>query len=188
MEGILVHPQEMKNEIERCPVAIVPWGAFEWHGPHLPLGTDGLKAAKISELVSEKLGGGVVYPPVYFGHKTLKKWKGFPLTIETRPGTVKAILWDIMENLEQENFRLLVIMAGHFGRTHQGVLRSAIEEFTQNRNSPMAIWMVADYHLVEDLGFSNLDHAGPYETTLMMYLYPELVHMENIKVLPDESL
>ena len=188
IEGIYAHPDEIKKEIKRCPVAIVPWGAFEWHGPHLPLGTDGLKAVKISELVAEKLGGGVIFPPVYFGHKTLKKWKGFPFTIETRPETVREILWDLMVNLEQENFRLLIIMAGHFGRTHQGILRSTIEEFNQSHTGPMTIWMVADYHLVEDLGFSTADHAGPYETTLMMYLYPDLVHMENLKVPPDESL
>jgi creatinine amidohydrolase/Fe(II)-dependent formamide hydrolase-like protein len=43
----------------------VPFGLIEWHGRHLPLGNDAIKAHAILVKCAERFGG-VVYPPVYF--------------------------------------------------------------------------------------------------------------------------
>ena len=57
------------GQLEKCscefPAVYVPFGLIEWHGRHLPLGNDALKAHAILVKTAEQFGG-VVYPPVYF--------------------------------------------------------------------------------------------------------------------------
>jgi creatinine amidohydrolase len=60
-------PREFLEAVEKMPVFIVPTGLLEWHGDHLPLGQDALKAHGICLRVAEKLGGGIVLPPQLLG-------------------------------------------------------------------------------------------------------------------------
>ena len=59
-EGSL--PKEFGEELSRAPVAYLPWCALEWHGRHLPLGLDSLKAHSLCEMVADRAGG-IVVPP-----------------------------------------------------------------------------------------------------------------------------
>ncbi len=60
-----MRPGQLEAAIRKFPVVYVPFGLIEWHGRHLPLGNDALKAHGILVKTAE-LFGGVVYPPVYF--------------------------------------------------------------------------------------------------------------------------
>ena len=60
-----MRPSQLEAAGRAFPVVYVPLGLIEWHGRHLPLGTDALKAHAILVKTAE-LFGGVVYPPVYF--------------------------------------------------------------------------------------------------------------------------
>ena len=60
-----MRPGQLEAAARKFPVVYVPVGCIEWHGRHLPLGTDALKAHGILVKCAEKFGG-VVYPPVYF--------------------------------------------------------------------------------------------------------------------------
>jgi len=60
-----MRPGQLEQAARRFPVAYVPFGCIEWHGKHLPLGTDALKAHGILVKCAERYGG-VVFPPVYF--------------------------------------------------------------------------------------------------------------------------
>ena len=53
----LLRPDEILNEKKRCSIVYLPVGPLEWHGPHLPLGTDPLIAEAISRKVAEIVGG-----------------------------------------------------------------------------------------------------------------------------------
>ncbi len=64
-------PREFDAILEATPVAYLPWGALEWHGYHMALGNDGLKAHGILQQVADRTGG-VVLPPVWCGFDTLK--------------------------------------------------------------------------------------------------------------------
>ena len=59
-------PHEMEAAVAAFPVAYVPFGSLEWHGKHLPLGNDTLKAHLLLCQVAERYGG-VVVPPTYWG-------------------------------------------------------------------------------------------------------------------------
>jgi creatinine amidohydrolase len=60
-------PHELADALRQFPVAYVPAGSLEWHGRHLALGNDTLKAYGIL-LRTAKRYGGVVVPPTYWGH------------------------------------------------------------------------------------------------------------------------
>jgi len=60
-------PHEFEEALRQFPVAYVPVGSLEWHGRHMALGNDSLKADGILIRTAEKYGG-VVVPPTYWGH------------------------------------------------------------------------------------------------------------------------
>ncbi|MBN1675758.1 MAG: creatininase family protein [Kiritimatiellae bacterium] len=60
-----MRPAQLEAAGRAFPVVYVPFGLIEWHGRHLPLGNDALKAHGILVKAAEQFGG-VVYPPVYF--------------------------------------------------------------------------------------------------------------------------
>ena len=62
----LMKPGEIIEEKKLLPLVFLPVGPLEWHGPHLPLGTDPLIAYEISLRIARDIGG-VVLPPFYWG-------------------------------------------------------------------------------------------------------------------------
>jgi len=60
-----LRPGQLEEALRAFPAVYVPFGLIEWHGRHLPLGNDALKAHAILVKTAEQFGG-VVYPPVYF--------------------------------------------------------------------------------------------------------------------------
>jgi creatinine amidohydrolase len=183
-------PQRYFAAIERCPVAIVPWGAFEWHGPHLPLGLDGTKAHAIGLRIAEALGGGVVLPPHYAGHRTLKNARGFGACLECRPDTVIGLMHDTLTALDDDGCRVIVIVPGHYGQTHRAVLTCGIETWRKARGEGApAVWQASDYAIAsaepEFAHWDNNDHAGMWETSLMMALHPESVELDALEDRPE---
>ena len=59
-------PNQIAAEMARCPLIFLPVGPLEWHGPHLPLGTDALIAYQVALRVANQVGG-VVLPALYCG-------------------------------------------------------------------------------------------------------------------------
>ncbi len=183
-------PQEYESAIGACPVALVPWGAFEWHGPHLPLGIDGLKAHALARRIAESLGGGVVFPPVQVGHRTLKNAHGMAHCIECRPDTVIGLMHDTLTALDDDGFRVIVIVAGHYGLTHRGVLTCGIDTWRKARGADAPqVWRASDYELgMEEPEFAdwdNTDHAGMWETSLVWGLLPDVVNLDALDERPD---
>ncbi len=64
----LMRPDEILEEKKRLPLVFLPVGPLEWHGPHLPLGTDPLIAYEIAIRLAREIGG-VVLPPFYLGDR-----------------------------------------------------------------------------------------------------------------------
>jgi creatinine amidohydrolase/Fe(II)-dependent formamide hydrolase-like protein len=59
-------PSEVVMRRTRCPIAYLPVGALEWHGSHLPFGTDGITVEHIAVRTAKQTGG-VVFPPILYG-------------------------------------------------------------------------------------------------------------------------
>ncbi|MCS7252799.1 MAG: creatininase family protein [Armatimonadota bacterium] len=170
----LMRPGEIESERQHAPIAYIPWGSLEWHGLHNAIGLDALKAHAIA-LDAADITGGVVLPPIFAGYGTMKPFKGFKHTIEVSAETIKALLRELLEQLKDEGFKVLVLIMGHYGKQHVDALMSICEEF-QSRHCDIVVLAFPEYQVAVEDGIRG-DHAGAYETSLMMHYYPETVDL-----------
>lgn len=174
-------PAEFNRILQETPVAYLPWGALEWHGQHMALGNDGLKAHGILTQTAEKTGG-VVLPPVWCGFDTLKlaSHGAFPLTLEFKRETVMQLLTEYLEQLSDLGFKLVVVLSGHYGPPHIAALVEAANLFTiWQTQRQTRVWIIPEYDLVTDLGYRG-DHAAKWETAILMHLRPDLVDLARL--------
>jgi len=67
----LLKPSQLDQIVRETPIAYLPLGSLEWHGDHLPIGNDAIKAYEIC-LRAARVTGGVVLPPLWYGTECLK--------------------------------------------------------------------------------------------------------------------
>ena len=67
----MLRPAEIVERRKKCPVAYIPIGTLEWHGPQNPVGSDTLQAEGLAVLCARK-GGGLVFPSLYYGESRLE--------------------------------------------------------------------------------------------------------------------
>lgn len=174
-------PKEFGQELKRVPVAYIPWGALEWHGQHLPLGLDGIKAHDICKLVANKAGG-IVLPPVWCGFNTMgqEDLGGFPYNLDFQRSTIILVLTEYLQQLAQIGFKLVVVLAGHYGPPHVAALVEAANAFTifESRYETR-VWVIPEYELAFDLKYRG-DHAAKWETSIFMHLRPEQVDLSRL--------
>jgi creatinine amidohydrolase len=155
-----MRPAQLEKALREFPVAYVPFGLIEWHGRHLPLGNDALKAHGILVKAAEQFGG-AVYPPVYFH-------ENFPRD------TLVPVIRELFQRLKKTGFRVLLGVTGHN-------IQGQIDMINQALKPVLADGTVAGVALHEVTlskgEESNSDHAAKWETSNMMFLYPELVDM-----------
>lgn len=157
-------------------VVIIPVGATEQHGHHLPLSTDIVMAETVARLAAERAGGVLVAPGIPYG--TSENHLAFPGTTSVRLDTLKALLVDAGCTLASHGFDVIVILNGHAGNT--AAIAAAAHELRQMTDRVVAAltwWFFVEQALgvLED---TYVWHAGEFETALMLYLHPELVQMD----------
>src|SRR5262245_56695361 len=111
-------------------VAVLPWGATEAHGWHLPYGTDTIEATRIAErraeLAHERGARVVVLPTIPFGND--EQQLDQVCTISIRTATAAAILGDVARSLVAQCIDRLVILNGHGGNQFQPLVRDMQSE------------------------------------------------------------
>lgn len=163
-----MRPAQLEKAIRDFPVAYVPFGLIEWHGRHLPLGNDALKAHGILVKAAER-SGGVVYPPVYFH-------EGFP-----REHLV-PVLTALFERLKKTGFRVILGVSGHNVQGQIDMINRALAPVVADGTVAGAgLWEIS----LSQGPDSNTDHAAKWETSNMMFLYSALV---DLKALGDGPL
>ena len=155
-----MRPAQLERAIREFPVVYVPFGLIEWHGRHLPLGNDALKAHAFLVKTAEQFGG-VVYPPVYFH-------EGFPREF------LVPVLTELFQRLKKTGFRVLMGASGHNVQGQIDLINKALQPVVADGTvAGMGLWEVTLSQGPE----SNTDHAAKWETSNMMFFYPELVDM-----------
>ena len=160
-------------------VAVLPCGATEAHGPHLPLNTDVIISEGMARRAAAALNGlGVhtyVLPPLsYAPAEYAAEFSG---TITIGAATFKSLLIDIVRNLKAQGFACLAIANSHFDPANVAVLREAVDDV---RASGFAV-AFPDFtrrNLAQTLTeefVSGACHAGQFETSLVMTDRPDLV-------------
>ena len=97
----------------RVGTAIVPFGAVEQHGHHLPLGTDWIIADHMGRALAEELENVLLLPAMPFGNS--REHMAFPGTVTLRPATLAAVLDDIVESLRHHGIRTVIVFSAHGG-------------------------------------------------------------------------
>lgn len=92
---------------------VLPLGATEQHGPHLPTGTDTLLAVELAERIARRLGNALVAPAIPVGPS--EEHSSFPGTVSISTATVQRLLWDYVDSLAQQGFDRVVVLPGHGG-------------------------------------------------------------------------
>ncbi len=159
---------------QRFDLAILPWGATEAHNFHLPYSTDVIEAdclaAEAARHAWEKGGKVIVLPTIPFGINTGQS--DIYLDINLNPSTQMAILSDVITTLERQGILKLLIFNSHGGNDFKVILRELGLKFPQmflcSSNWFQALDKSAYF---EQAG----DHADEMETSLLLYLKPELV-------------
>ena len=155
-------------------LAILPWGATEAHNYHLPYATDIYEAdyiaAAAAKIAWEKGAKPIVLPTIPFGVNTGQS--DIYLDINLNPSTQLAILNDIIETLNRQGIYKLMIFNSHGGNNFKPLVRELGLKYP-DMFICFSNWFQAmnraDYF--ENEG----DHAEEMETSLMLYLKPELV-------------
>lgn len=193
-----LQPAQLLEKVKKCPVAYLPIGTLEWHGRHMPLGTDMLIPENVFAKVAEKIGG-VVLPPIFLApdiQQKIKRQKFTGMEIcgfeKDKPNQLygncyhisKKLYYKILEavlaNLKRNGFKYLVAH-GH------GPSMNNFNLFKEKFFKKFGIKCFTIF----DLGFTDeegiqTDHAAANETALIMGINPKWVDIEKLN--EDENL
>ena len=171
---------DVRDYVDKCDMVIIPIASTEQHGPHLPLGTDYYEALGMSKLISAKTGV-VVAPVVLAGYSVYHS--GFPGTLSLKPETMENVLFETAEMLIRYGFRRFMFFNYHGGNS---VVQQKVMHRINHTTEAIAVAIGVgssiqrgSYQGEDEVGD---DHAGIGETSLMLYLKPELVKMERIEM------
>lgn len=170
-------------------VAVLPLGAIEAHGPHLPIGTDTIIARGMAERAAELLPRigwrAIVLPPLAYTPAGFAA--AFPGTLGVRPETLEALLVDAADGLTRKGIRALAIANAHLDPVHLGAVhaaRAAARErdllpivFPDLTRKPWALRLGEEFR-------TGACHAGRFEGSLVLALEPGLVRDEIRRELP----
>jgi creatinine amidohydrolase len=169
-------------------IAILPVGSTEQHGPHLPTGTDHIIAWELAKHVAEEVDA-LLLPLLPYGFSD----DHFPMagTISIGAETLKSVNRDITASLRRYGLRHLVILSGHAG--HLGQIADIAYQL--NLDSPpngLKVHNISPYTAVPIEALATVleedmfIHAEELETSIMLYLRPDLVDMSKaVKEHPD---
>jgi len=162
-------------------ICVLPIGVLEKHGNHLPLGTDMFSVMEVCKAAA-KAEPAVVFPYYFLGQ--IAETRHYPGTINASHRLMMDCLLEMCDEIARNGLKKILIMSGHGGNNHflpffcqemprldrdYSVYTAFIGSTTAEQNKKLAAAAGT-----EDLGY----HAGLSETSMMMHLRPNLVHMD----------
>jgi creatinine amidohydrolase len=155
---------------------LIPFGATEEHGAHLPLGTDTFQAADVCRLLAGQRRV-FVAPAIAYG--VCRSTGDHPGTLSLTTETLKGLAMDLVRSCYRQGLRNVVLLSGHAGGTHNAALLDAGEcllrelpELRMAVASEYALAYAAGKGLIETPGDC---HAGEIETSRMLATRPQMV-------------
>lgn len=170
---------DMAAAIERSGIAILPIGAVEQHGAHLPLATDTILASGIAESIAGQLDA-ILLPAISFG----EAWTNadFTGTLSLSPETLRAIVRDLGREWHRVGGRALIVMNGHFGNS--APISLAARDLLTELKLPVLnldypnLAELADHICHSKPAAPGFYHADEVETSMMLVFAPEKVDMD----------
>jgi creatinine amidohydrolase len=172
------------------PVAYQPVGTLEWHGRHNPVGCDAIKAERLCLEVAKRIGGAVM-PPIYFSVDAYRDvGKGYGLGMDPAagfllpgsfyqidPGLFRELMLNAVRNYLNRGFKLVVLVSGHNPPIQQNTLDDVCYQMkTPDGREP--VYFTMEYTTIEPGNPRRSgDHAGGYETSMMLHLNGDRVNV-----------
>ncbi|MCX7917850.1 MAG: creatininase family protein [bacterium] len=196
-----LRPEQIIKEREENGIIYAPIGPLEWHGPHLPLGVDPLRAEYVAIELAKRIGG-IVLPTFYFGTERERspqmlknigfKEDDYIIGMDFPENSLKSLyfkeevfaifLRNLLEMLiEKWGYRFIIVVNGHGGENHITVINRLKKEFEEEKK-------VKILHISPALNFPNSkwSHATKEETETIMSIYPETIDLKKLPQKPEK--
>jgi creatinine amidohydrolase len=186
-----LRPAALREELVRCPLVFLPVAPLEYHGPHLPVGTDPINATQCALATCRRLGKGVVMPTLYWGTERerpgwLLESLGFDkgewiVGMDFPTATWKShyypehvfalVVASQVEMLIAQGYKIIVIVNGHGAMNQQETLDRLAGHYSHTTDAAV-VWRLSFGQ--EMLEKKLVGHADLYETSLMMFFEQEI--------------
>lgn len=165
---------DVAEQIRRNPVAVLPFGSVEQHGPHLPCGTDAISAEMIAAEIAERLDGLLVpfceygVTPIHAGH---------PGTISLSRSTFESLLRDVCGELVGMGIRRFVFVNWHEGNI------ASLDAVATDLQSQLGVYVATAHvcytaqRIYAEQG-GELTHGGGIETLAILAHDPALARLD----------
>ncbi len=181
--------EEVRDLETRTAVAVLPVGALEAHGPHLPLATDVLIAEAMAQAGARRLADRglsvLLLPPIAYTSAGFAA--AFPGTISLPAATVTATLVGVADGLAAQGFGALAVANAHLDPAHLAALEAAVAAARAGGRVTMIFPNIARKpwatRLTEEFK-SGACHAGRFESSIVMAVAPDLVREQLRRSLP----
>lgn len=190
MKIMLWHEQTWPTieSLDKQTPVIIPLGSLEQHGHHLPLFVDTIQVTSIAQRVEQELGDQVLLLPTQWlgcSHHH----KDFPGTISALPSLYSEMINTITQSVLRAGFRRLFFLNGHGGNqvpASQAIIELIAQDDTANDAyiTFSSWWSVGGEGVKPEkhnLTTQFVSHACEYETSMMLFIRPDLVHMDRIQ-------
>ncbi|KAE8764171.1 creatininase [Georgenia thermotolerans] len=175
-----------------APTVLVPVGALEQHGPHLPMGTDAILAERIAEGVAAATGA-MVAQPITYGYRSQQKSGGGDHLVGTTSvdaATLIGLTRCLVRSLLEQGVRHVVLLNGHYENyqfLYEGV-DLAVRDLGLRADDERCVLLLSYWDYVSEDTLEavyhgafpgwDVEHGGVLETALMLHLEPGLVRMD----------
>ena len=201
-------PHEIVARRKRFPAAFIGLGGLEWHGEHLAVGNDALKAEQLCELAAAR-SGGFAFPTLWYGEPRVaalmevnhdgeggirrkmkfKKRKFsetyFGQTPDEQIDFYRRLIYHTLVQMNTLEMKAVCFLCGHYPL--RGFALPAVEEFNREFKDTRAFAGI-EFHYPRKTKKVGGDHAAKWETSYLWYLRPDCVDMSVYLGRQDEAL
>jgi creatinine amidohydrolase len=165
-------PAQIAAIVAEDPRLIVPVGTCDQHGPHLPIGCATIIAERLADDLSAEYA--VLRAPTVEYGVNVDTERGFAGNASMRKKTLHRMLNDLLASWEATGFREFILLTAHGHDPHQEALATVVTSVARVRVVDVFAVHVADLLT----GQSEHMHGDEADTSIMLYLAPELVRMD----------
>jgi len=163
-------PHELEAAVGKTPLAVIPMGSIEYHGPQNAFGVD-INSIEAPVEFGVREGGGVLIPSLYWGGRAGHRL--YPGSILVRTEVLKELLVDIVEACRRMGFKAVIGITGHLARGQVEAMKAIEEKYRQDPHIIVEFVsfpkLVTKYGTAEGLKLDHglADHGGVNETSHM---------------------
>lgn len=173
-----IDSRTFERRLKGNPLVILPVGALEAHGPHLPLGADQIQAEATAVALAGRIPA-LVAPSIAYG--SAPGARRFPGTVSLGLSDLTSTVAGVIGEFGRMGVRRLLVLSGHAERGHMAALREA-GDLAMQRHPALRVVVLSDYDFVYELRGSaspaDDGHAGLLETSRVLHLAPGTVGAE----------